>query len=341
MRGKRFFAGAFALASVLANAGSCFAGSIHTYDTSDVKIYGEDVIRVVRNTFKEELTNTNSAVLHDSTGDNELNVTLHPVYGITSGSDTVGVYYYDDDIVLSKAPLDESNADIVTSEAILKIVDHRLFDADETNTTDDNQSSIFVVDSYLDSGLSTHDVYSFMDAYRNYSSAFNSDNEVVHVETNTFKVTIPAHKKWGFYLTNIYPTTHTFYTDEEFNITASDYPERRYNQTADITVGDKKYTIFGMEDWQAINETSGTDEQCAALANDTERDPYQVVFNCMDANDIVFILDDDYTESEEPETPEEPKNPDTADISIINYIFTASAIAGVGLIGNRFTKRRG
>lgn len=336
MRGKSIFVTGFALVGALLNIGTSFAVGVHSYDATDIKTYGEDVIQAVRNTFKEELTNTHSAVLHDSTGDKALTVSLRPIYGITNASDIVGIYYYDDNLTLTSAPLDAENEGVVVSEAIVKIVDHKLFDADEEDTSDSNQSSIFVIDSFLDSGDTTREVYSFMDAFRWHNTAFTSENESLSVETKTFKVTIPAHKKWGFYLTN---GPNTYYTDEEFNVMSPDYPERRYSQTADITVGGEKHTIFGLEDWLATSNP-GTDEQCRALADDTERDPYSVGYNCMDANDIVFVLEDNYVEPEEPAEGSEEKNPETGDISISLLGLGVFAIACFGVIVTKFMNYR-
>ena len=340
MRGKKFFVAGIALVGTLLNATASFAASVHSYDSEDKQIYGEAVLNQVLETFPEEITNKNPAAIHRSTGDKPLEVTLNAVYGVTRSDDVIGVYYYDDDITLTAAPLDEENEGIVEAESVAKIVDKNLYDADETDYAEGNRSSVIMrrYQEDLTAGTSTliHDApYDFLDDFRQVRADIASDEYDVMVVSSTFKITIPAHKKWGFYLWNTSDTpNHIYYTDEEFNEKPAEYANRYYNRTANITVQNKTYTIFGLEDW-LVDDRAGTDEQCVDGSAEFQ-------YNCMDANDIVFVIADNYEESEEPEEPEEPEeeNPDTGETVVTPMSFALFAAAGIGLIGIRVIRNR-
>lgn len=92
MRGKKFFVSGIALIGALLNVSVSFAAGVHSYDAENKQTYGEDVLNAVINTFPEEITNKNPAVIHDSTGENPLEVTLNAVYGVTRSDDIIGVY---------------------------------------------------------------------------------------------------------------------------------------------------------------------------------------------------------------------------------------------------------
>lgn len=177
--------------------------------------------------------------------------------------------------------------------------------------------------------------YNFLEDHNQIKSDLVSDEYDVSVVSSTFKITIPAHKKWGFYLINTSdtPEPHTYYTDEEFNEKPAVYANRFYSRTSNITAGNKTYTIFGLEDWY-VDDRAGEDSQCQDGSAEFQ-------FNCMDANDIVFILDDNYEEPEEPEKPEEPKNPETIDISLNTLGIAIFALASFGVVGFRFVNFRG
>lgn len=334
MRGKRIFVGsALLLAATIGvlNAGTTFADKVHSFDADNVRVYDENVLKKVIEAFPEEKTNMNPVIIEDGTGDEPLSFTLNAVYGMTASDDEIGVYYYDENITLSDAPFDEVNEGIVETEAVAKIHDFNLFDADEEEYTDDNRCSVLLNKHTAGENAGELIRYSFLQGFRQISSELESDEDEVEVLSKTFTITIPAHKKWGFYLINhTDETPHTYYTDEEFNIKDENYPDRRYSGITNIVANDKTYTIFGLEDWVA-NDRPGADEVCAEGGEFT--------VNCSDANDIVFIVND-IDEPDEPEEPEEPENPETGDSFISPISFAVFTLACFGLLSTRFLSRR-
>ena len=328
MRGKSIFANSVLLLAAIISAfgaDSVFADKLHSFDANNVRTYNEEVLMKVIEAFPEEKTNLNPVTIEEGTGDEPFTFSLNAVYGMTASDDEIGVYYYDEDVTLTEAPFAEVNAGVVEHEAFAKIHAYNLYDADEEEYTDDNRCSVLLSKHKTGENAGELIRYSFLQGFNQISSELASDEDEVEVLSKTFTITIPAHKKWGFYLTNHTDNpNNTYYTDEEYN-TKGSFPNRRYSATKNIVADGKDYTIFGLEDWLMNDGREGSDETCAEGG--------QFLVNCSDDNDIVFIVNDS-DESEEPE------NPETADTIINPLGLMIFAVACFGLVGARLLDHR-